>query len=98
MKLNTLALATSLALASASLATPASAATEADVEATFFPYKNGFPSIPALTAGTVINKGNVEQFKEVIPTGVSKFLKDGLFELKVGPTANIDIESPAKRS
>ena len=94
MKLNTLALATSLALASASLATPASAATEADVETTFFPYKNGFPSIPALTAGTVINKGNVEQFKEVIPTGVSKFLKDGLFELKVDPTANIDIMKP----
>ena len=94
MKTKTITLATSLALASASLATPASAATEADVEATFFPYKNGFPSIPALTAGTVINKGNVEQFKEVIPTGVSKFLKDGLFELKVGPTANIDIMKP----
>lgn len=66
----------------------ASAATEADVENTFNPYKNGFPSFAGLNLGTVVNKGNVDQFKEVLGAGVYKLIKDGRFEIKVGPTSN----------
>ncbi len=67
------------------------AATEADVENTFNPYKGGFPKAAGLNAGTVINKGNVDQFKDVVPAGVYKLLKDGLLEIKVGPTTQFEL-------
>lgn len=70
------------------------AATEADVENTFNPYKGGFPKATGLSAGTVINKGNADQFKDVIPAGVFKLLKDGLFEIKVGPTTQFELSKP----
>jgi hypothetical protein len=44
-----------LALFTAGFSLAAGAATEADVEAAFNPYKNGFPSFPGLAAGTVVN-------------------------------------------
>lgn len=70
------------------------AATEADVENTFNPYKGGFPKAAGLSVGTVINKANADQFKDVIPAGVFKLLKDGLFEIKVGPTTQFELSKP----
>ncbi|MFZ4535154.1 DUF1329 domain-containing protein [Propionivibrio sp.] len=72
----------------------AMAATEADVEASFNPYKAGMPSFPGLTAGTVINKANADQFKDVLSMGIYKLLKDGLFEMKVGATTQFTINKP----
>jgi Protein of unknown function (DUF1329) len=67
------------------------AATEADVEASFNPYKAGMPSFAGLSAGTVINKANADQFKDALAPGVHKMLKDGLFEIKVGTTTQFTI-------
>lgn len=75
-----------LAALLAGLSGMAVAATEAEVDASFNPYKNGFPSFPGLSAGMTINKTNADQFKEVLGAGVHRLLKDGLFEIKVGPT------------
>ncbi len=75
----------------AGLVGSAQGATEADVEATFNPYKAGMPSFAGLSAGTVINKANAEQFKDVLAPGVHKMLKDGLFEIKVGATTQFAI-------
>lgn len=75
----------------AALAGGALAATEADVEASFNPYKAGMPSFPGLTAGTVIGKANADQFKDVLGAGVYKLLKEGLFEIKVGATTQFTI-------
>lgn len=69
----------------------AQAATEADVETSFNPYKAGMPSFPGLTAGTVISKANVDQFKDVLGAGVYKLIKDGSFEMKVGATTQFMI-------
>lgn len=69
----------------------AHASTEADVENTFNPYKGGFPKVNGLNPGTVINKANADQFKDAIPAGVFKLLKDGLFEIKVGPTTQFEL-------
>ncbi len=69
----------------------AQAATEADVDNSFNPYKSGMPSFPGLTAGTVINKANADQFKEVLGAGVYKLIKEGLFEMKVGATTQFAI-------
>lgn len=77
------------ALASLTLlgsAVGAGAVTDADIEQSFRPYRNGMPTYPGLTVGTVIGKGNVEQFKEVLDPGAYQLIKDGWFEMKVGPT------------
>jgi hypothetical protein len=69
----------------------AQASTEADVENSFNPYKAGMPSFPGLTAGTVINKANADQFKDVLGAGVYKLIKEGQFEMKVGATTQFAI-------
>jgi hypothetical protein len=61
--MNKTIIATTLALLATGFA---HAATEADVENTFNPYKGGFPKVAGLNAGTVINKANADQFKDAI--------------------------------
>ncbi|MCE1183159.1 MAG: DUF1329 domain-containing protein [Rhodocyclales bacterium] len=75
----------------AGLSMTAFAATDADVENSFNPYKSGMPSFPGLTAGTVISKANVDQFKDALGAGVYKLIKDGSFEIKVGATTQFTI-------
>ncbi len=75
----------------AGLSVTAFAATEADVENSFNPYKAGMPSFPGLTAGTVISKANVDQFKDALGAGVYKLIKEGSFEIKVGATTQFTI-------
>ncbi|CAM3915701.1 DUF1329 domain-containing protein [Roseateles saccharophilus] len=80
-----------LLLAATGLAAVASAATEADVDASFNPYKNGMPSFPGLHVGTVINKANVEQFKDALDAGMYMAIKSGWTEIKVGPTTQFSL-------
>ena len=68
------------------------AVTEGDVENSFNPYKAGFPSFPGLAAGTVVNKANVEQFKEVLDAGLYLVVKNGWDEIKVGPTTQFTMD------
>lgn len=67
------------------------AATEADVENSFNPYKSGFPSFPGLTPGMTINKANVDQFKDILAVGLYKLIKEGATEIKVGATTQFMI-------
>lgn len=80
-----------LVLITAGLLNTAFAATEADVEASFNPYKNGMPSVPGLAVGAVINKGNVEQFKDALAVGIYKMIKEGYYEVKVGATTQFEM-------
>lgn len=77
---------TIISLLLAGLAGAAFGATEADVEASFNPYKNGMPSFPGLKAGTVITQANADQFKDALTPGMYRMLKEGMFEMKVGAT------------
>jgi hypothetical protein len=83
-----------LALLAAGMTGQACAATETDIENTFFPYKKGVPTFPGLTPGMTINKTNVEQFKDILPVGTYKVIKDGLTEIKVGATTSFDLSGP----
>lgn len=74
---------TLIALLAAGLAGSLQAQTS---DATFFPYRNGFPSFPGLTAGTVINKDNVDKFKDVLDAANYKLIKDGWFDITVSET------------
>lgn len=83
-------LAVSMALLASSAASIANAATEADVEKSFFPYKDGPPTADGVTPGAVINKDNVDQFKAVLDEGMYKVIKNGWYEIKVGKTTSFD--------
>lgn len=70
---------------------PTLGATAADVEASFYPYKNGPPKFPGLQAGMTISSGNVEQFKDIIDSELFNKIKEGWFEIKVGETTSFDL-------
>jgi len=80
-----------LAGAAALAAAGALAATDADVEATFFPYKSGFPTFPGLQAGMTIDKTNVDQFKDILAVGTYKIIKEGYFVMKIGPSSDFPL-------
>lgn len=88
MKLNMIA-ATVVGLSIAS--TAASAATEADVQKSFFPYADYTPAFDGLTPGTVINAGNVDQFKSVLDPAMYDYVKKGWYEFPVGETTSFDL-------
>jgi hypothetical protein len=77
----------------AGLSTAAHAATETDLEKSFFPYKNGVPTFPGLTPGLVITKANVEQFKDALDLGMYQVIKNGWVEVKVGKTTSFDLDT-----
>ena len=85
-----LILAVSMALVASSVTGLAYAATDADVEKSFFPYKDGTPTADGVTPGTVINKDNVEKFKDVLDEGMYQTIKNGWYEIKVGKTTSFD--------
>lgn len=67
----------------------AGAVTDADIETSFFPYKNGAPSVAGLQPGTVVNKANIQKFKEVLDPATAKFIESGWHEVEVVPTESI---------
>lgn len=73
-------------LLAAGLCTQALAASDADVDTAFEPYKKGFPTFPGLSVGTVINKDNVDQFKDALDAGMYMVVKNGWYQIKVGET------------
>ncbi len=92
MKLKTPLLAATLAaLTCPSLAF---AATEADVENTFFPYKKGVPTFPGLNPGLVINKTNADQFKGAFDPGLFDMVKDGWVEITIGKSTDFPQPKP----
>jgi hypothetical protein len=79
------------AVLACALASPARAASEADLEQSFQPYKGGTPSVAGLTPGTVIGKANAAQFKAALDPGLFKHIQDGWVEVTVGPTTSFDL-------
>src|SRR5213076_1140644 len=79
-----------VALASSVLGAPASAATEADLDKVFTPYKDGVPSVAGLSPGTVITKANVKQFANAIDPGTRAAIEKGWYEITVGETLSFE--------
>lgn len=81
-----------IALVLAALVGGAQAATEADVEKSFNPYKDGFPSFPGLSAGITVNKDNVDKFKDVLDAAQYQAVKNGWTEMKIGTTTSFEMD------
>lgn len=53
------------------------AVTNEDVKASFNPYEKGMPTIPGFTPGMVIDKANVNSFKEYLDPATFALVSDG---------------------
>lgn len=70
---------------------PARAATDADVENSFHPYRNGAPTFEGLKPGLVIDQSNVEKFKPVLDPAMVEFIGRGWTTITVGATTSFDL-------
>lgn len=70
----------------AALHNPARAASEADVNNAFF----SKPVLSRIKPGTVLNKDNVGDFREAIDPGLQMLLRNGWYELTVGPSLSFE--------
>jgi hypothetical protein len=77
------------AFIAAGFAGTASAVTDADIDASFFPYKDATPTFPGLTAGMTINKANVDQFKDILDTATVALVQKGELEFPIEETHSI---------
>jgi len=78
-------------LLGAVLSTAAGAFTDADVDNSFYPYKNYTPEFPGYEPGMVIDETNVDQFEEVLDPGMFEHLKSGRFVMQTAPTGSLDL-------
>ncbi len=61
------------------------------IQQSFFPYKDGGPTVAGLTPGMTINSGNVAQFKDILDEAVFQQISDGWWEMTVGETTSFDL-------
>jgi len=66
----------------------AMAADPAVVEKSFFPYKDGVPTVDGLVPGTVINAANADRFQSAVDPVLLQQIKDGWVEITVGETTD----------
>jgi hypothetical protein len=69
----------------------AQAATMEDVDTSFYPYKDGAPSVEGLSVGMTINSGNVDSVKDALDPVMYELVKKGAVEIKVGETTSFDL-------
>ena len=81
----------SLALAGFAV-TAAAEVTDEQFEYSFHPYKQGgFPQVGGIKEGMTINASNIDLVKDYIDPGNYKLIKDGWWEMKVGPTYDYEL-------
>lgn len=76
------------------LSSTASAATLADVENSFNPYKKGVPQVAGIKPGMVINSKNWQVAKDVLDPSFLSYIQAGKYEIEVGKTTSFD-QAPA---
>ncbi len=64
---------------------------QADLEKSFFPYKEGVPSAKGYTPGMVIDQAKVEQFEAILDTALYRFVKDGWVEIATAETTDFPL-------
>ncbi len=67
------------------------AATLADVDQSFYPYKNGAPTAAGLSPGMVISSANIQQFTAIIDPEMAEHIRQGWMEMTVGATTSFDL-------
>lgn len=65
-----------------------------DAEKSLLPYKNFEYDLAKFKPGTVVNKANVETFKENLDPAMYQFIKDGWTEVTIEKTTSFDPPAP----
>ncbi|MFC6673923.1 DUF1329 domain-containing protein [Marinobacterium aestuariivivens] len=61
------------------------------VQKSFYPYRDGVPTVPGLMPGMTIDQSNVEQFREALDPAMYQFIRNGDTGIKVGETTSFDL-------
>lgn len=69
------------------------AITDSDIEQSFDPYQNGFPTASGLVAGTSINKSNVVKFKDLLDPATRSLVEQGNLEIVVADPYSIKLSN-----
>ncbi len=72
----------------------AHAATAADVDTSLLPYKSFEVDAVKFKPGTVVNKSNVETYKDYLDPAMYQFVKDGWYEFTIEATTSFDPPAP----
>lgn len=78
-----------LSVVAALLSPVAQAVTDAEIDASFNPYAASAPTFADLKQGSVINKDNVDKYKDVLDPATYSFIKKGWHNLEVETTHSI---------
>ncbi len=78
-------------LAALAISNCAFAFTDADIDQSFFPYKSQVPAFVGLTPGLVINKSNVQKFKELLDSATFALIEKGQLEIPIEQTESISL-------
>lgn len=65
--------------------------TDADIEGSFYPYKNGTPTYQGYTPGIEVNQDNADQYKAIMDEALYRFVKDGWVTVKTAPTTDFPL-------
>lgn len=91
MKLTNYCSAIAVAACVSLIASPTIAATDADVENSFFPYKNSTPTADGLSVGMVIDQSNLDKVESSVDPAFADYIRRGWTTIKVGETTSFDL-------
>lgn len=80
-----------LGAALASTSATAQENSTADVDSSFYPYRNGVPTHAVAVPGAVVNAGNADQAKDALDPALYEQIKKGWVEIAIGETTSFDL-------
>ena len=70
---------------------PLIAASNADVDNSFFPYRSSVPTAEGISAGMVVDKSNIASVKDAIDPAFVKYIENGWTSITVGETTSFEL-------
>ena len=64
---------------------------QAEIDQSFFPYKDGVPTYEGLEAGMTITSSNAGDFKDVLDPAMYDYIASGMYEMRVMETTSFDL-------
>jgi hypothetical protein len=65
--------------------------TDADIDKSFYPYKDWTPTADGYTPGDVIDQSNADQHQAILDEALFKFVKDGWVTIRTAPTTDFPL-------
>ena len=64
---------------------------DAQIDQSFFPYKDAVPTYEGLEAGMTITSSNASDFKDVLDPAMYDYISTGMYDMRVMETTSFDL-------